>query len=258
MLSIITITFNNHDELLKTLDSIPVDESIERVIINGGSDKRTAKFLETFEGKSLTEKDSGIAEAFNKGIINSTGEYIMFLNSGDVLIDQSYPQRAAEILDRKENVHFIHSNILFEDLTGETLFMHPAQKNLGRGMPYLHPSMIVRRSVFNEIGNFDESFSISMDFDFVVRMEKKGFKGNYLNEGAVVRMDGRGKSADKEFKAISECYRSLKKHNQINFKNFSGYSFRILLYAFRQIILKLVGKKFLGFLKKVKHRRESE
>ena len=88
--------------------------------------------------------------------------------------------------------------------------MKPMIKNPGRGMPYFHPTMIVRKEVFKTVGGFDIGYEIGMDFDFILRTEKNGFKGVYLNIPPVVKMEGSGKSQSKEWKAIKECYRSLK------------------------------------------------
>ena len=53
---------------------------IESIIINGGENKQTEEYLKSYKGKVINEKDSGIADAFNKGIKNSSGDSIMFLN----------------------------------------------------------------------------------------------------------------------------------------------------------------------------------
>lgn len=252
-ISIVTITYNNPDELKLTLASLPEFDFIESVIINGGSDSGTLEFLENYNGKVINEKDSGIADAFNKGIKYSSGDAIMYLNSGDVLINPDYLLSAKKMLEENSEISFIHSNILFNDMVGGEIFMRPQMKNLGRGLPYLHPTMIVRKSVFNEIGNFDSSFNIGMDFDFVVRLAKNHYKGSYMDGKAVVKMDGAGKSAIDEFEAIKECYRSLKRNDYLNLTNSLGFIIRVKFYFFRKIIVALGGRKILRVLKKMKH-----
>jgi len=83
MISIITITYNNYEGLKRTLSSIPSYNFIESVVVNGGTDKSTLEYLSSYRGKVINEKDEGIADAFNKGITKSSGDAIMFLNSGD-------------------------------------------------------------------------------------------------------------------------------------------------------------------------------
>jgi len=253
MISIVTITYNNYDELIKTLSSIPESPLIESVVVNGGDCEKTQKYLETYSGKSVSEKDDGIADAFNKGINISTGKYIMFLNSGDILLEKFYPEKAIKILNNNNEYDFTHSNLIFVDENNNELFVRPQMKSLGRGMPYLHPTMIVKKEVFTKTGLFDKNIKVAMDFDWVVKLVKNNCKGFYLNEGAVVKMDGKGKSVVEESKAIKECLTILRAHHHFTLKNIIGYAVRYALYIGRVFLVKAGLKKQLTSMKKIKH-----
>lgn len=253
MISIVTITYNNYDELIKTLNSIPQSDLIESIVINGGECENTKEFLKTYKGKSISEKDNGIADAFNKGVNLSSGKFIMFLNSGDVLLEKSYPIQALEMLQSNSQYEFIHSNLLLIDENENELFMRPQMKSLGRGMPYLHPTMVVRKNVFEKTGLFNKNIFIAMDFDWVVRLEKNRFKGFYHNGDAVVKMDGIGKSVIEESKAIMECYSILKAHNYLTLQNSLGFAERYALYLGRKFLIKIGLEKQLNSMKKIKH-----
>jgi glycosyltransferase involved in cell wall biosynthesis len=255
LLSIITLTYNNLDDLRKTVSTLPAISNIESLIINGGSDKETFQFLETYKGVVINEKDEGISDAFNKGITNSSGDYIMFLNGGDELLDDRYPDNAAEILDNKSEYSFVHSNMVFVDKSGIELYVRPSLKNIGRGMPYLHPTMIVRKTVFEKIGGFNKKFKISMDYDWVVRLEKEGFKGYHMDQEAPVRMDGSGKSVTEEGEAIKECYRILRENGYLNLKNRTGFFIRYFFYFGRRFLSVVGLNRLLISLKKSKHSR---
>ena len=253
MISIITITYNNFQELKNTLESIPQRENIESVVVNGGDDVQTKDYLKNYYGKVINEKDSGIADAFNKGIKVSSGEFIMFLNSGDLLLSPDYLSKAEEFLNRNKDLFFVHSNIIFHDMIAGEIFMRPQMKSLGRGQPYFHPTMIVRKSCFEKIENFNTSYKISMDFDFIARMKKNSFMGKYIDDQAVVKMAGFGKSSEKEKEAIEECYRSLKENNLLSITNRFGYFIRKLLFNSRKLLEFIGAKNFLSKLKKQKH-----
>lgn len=255
MISIITITYNNYDELVRTLGSLPKNTFVESVVINGGDCKKTKEFLENYTGKSLTEKDSGIADAFNKGIQLSAGNYIMFLNSGDELLNDDYLRECKNKLDSDLTIGFIHSNILFVDSSGKELIIRPSLKNIGRGMPYLHPTMIVRKNVFDKIGLFNSQYKIAMDFDWIVRLRKAGISGYYINSGSAVKMDGSGKSVEQEFAALKECSRALINNKMLNFATASSFSTRLLLYSGRRFLGVLGLDKLLWELKKLKHNK---
>jgi glycosyltransferase len=255
MVSIITITYNNYEELVKTLESIPVSKNVESVVINGGDCKKTLGFLEKYTGVVINEADKGISDAFNKGLLTAKGSCIMFLNSGDILIKPDYPVDAEKILQMMNDIAFVHSNILLEDSLAGSLIVRPRRKNIGRGMPYLHPSMIVRKQVFNDIGFFDLSKKIAMDYEFTVRLEKHGLKGYYFNSDPVVQMNGKGVSIIKESESIRESYQSLKQNNFLNLSRLSNLGIRLVLFYLRMLMYKIKADKLLGVMKRIKYNK---
>lgn len=253
-LSIITITYNNFSELMETVNSIPNFDFIESVVVNGGDSEETKEFLKSYKGKSISEKDNGIADAFNKGIKLSSGDLIMFLNSGDILIDHDYLSNAVEYLSKHHRVDFTHSNIILTEAPGVDLYMRAALCNLGRGMPYLHPTMIFRKSIFDKIGLFNITYKIAMDFDLIVRIEKAGFQGYYDKERFPIKMKGAGKSISMEGVALRECFAILKAGRVLNAQNFLGYCQRYILFLGRKLLNALGLNHLLLRLKKRKHR----
>lgn len=253
MISIITITYNDFEGLKRTLSSIPDFDFLESVVINGGSDKSTLEYLSSYQGKVINEEDEGIADAFNKGIANASGDAIIFLNSGDELIEPTYLLEAEEILKKNHEIDFVHSNLIIFDSKGTDLYVKPPFCNPGRGLPYLHPTMIVRKSVFDQTGLFNKDYKIAMDFDFVVRLEKLKFKGFYIHDKAVVKMEGTGRSVEHEFEAIKECYKSLKQNKFLNLKNSFGLIVRITLYFMRRLLVTFGLDSVLRGLKMKKH-----
>jgi len=113
IISIITITYNDFEELRKTLGTIPVSNILESVIVNGGECKETIEYLKTYPGKVIKAKDEGISDAFNRGLKHSSGKYVMFLNSGDKLVKKEYISLSTRILDKNPKYSFVHSNLIF-------------------------------------------------------------------------------------------------------------------------------------------------
>ena len=253
ILSIITVTYNNFDELKKTLDSIPKLDFIESIVVNGGDCSNTKEFLKSYSGKSISEKDNGISDAFNKGINLASGDLLMFLNSGDILLESSYLKNAREMFFQDSQTDFVHSNIILLDQSGAQLFMKPTFSSLGRGMPYLHPTMIVRRNVFEQIGLFNVKYKIAMDFDFIVRLTKAQLHGDYYNSDFPVLMDGGGKSIINEGKSIRECFNILKINHELTPENLLGYFIRYVLFLVRKLSILLGQEEILLKLKKRKH-----
>ena len=223
LLSIVTITFNNFDELLHTVESVKDLKCCEHLIINGGKCQKTLEFLQSFSGKSISEPDQGISDAFNKGIKLSKGSAVMLLNSGDILLDQTYPEKALHILKEHPEVDFVHANELYDDAMIGEFVMRPLRKqnnlypNIGKGMPYRHQTMVVRKTVYEKVGLFDLKY-VTSDYDWICRWENSCIKisgsAYYLQGNPVIKMDGGGISSTQEGKVILEAIQIIRQYNK--------------------------------------------
>lgn len=117
-LSIITPTFNSQKYLAKCLNSVFDQnfENYEQLIIDNFSSDRTisiAKKIGNSRIKIVSEIDNGIYDAMNKGINYSNGQYLLFLNSDDEIIDKNFLTNTYNILKNKE-IDILYSNIEYE------------------------------------------------------------------------------------------------------------------------------------------------
>ncbi|HIA56889.1 MAG TPA: glycosyltransferase [Candidatus Lambdaproteobacteria bacterium] len=258
-MSVITVTYNNYNDLHRTLASLEKVNGIESVVVNGGDCDQTKKLLSNFDGIAISEPDKGISDAFNKGVTMATGDNVMFLNSGDVLLSLDYLLEAEKTLSFNPEISFVHSDLLYDDRIGGDIRLTALQPfffstpPLGRGMPYHHQSMIVRKNVFDKTGLFNLQYKISMDFDWVCRLHKHRLKGFYWNKEPVVKMDGGGISAVKEHLVIWESLRALRDNQLLTLKNLYGISVRTFFYLARQTMETFGMSEILGALKKKKH-----
>lgn len=111
--TIITASFNNAGSIRNTLDSVAAQtfQSLEHIVIDGGSTDETAFLLKSYESKYnlkwISEPDDGIADAMNKGVRQAQGEYIIFIHSDDTLYRNDSLLTAYEII--KDSFHSIYS-----------------------------------------------------------------------------------------------------------------------------------------------------
>ncbi len=250
MISVVTITYNNYEELIETLDSIKGLTSVQSIVVNGGSCEKTRNFLSSYPGVVISEKDHGISDAFNKGLKLAEGTGVMFLNSGDRLIFRDYPAVAEELLGKYD---FIHSDIIFDDAITGPIRMKPALCSVGYGMPYFHQSMVIKSEWMRKAGLFDLNFKIAMDYDYVIRLQKLGARGYYFNAAPTIHMDGQGISATQENKSLAECYTSMKKNDVLNLQNRAGFALRKARLSARQTLTRLGLPSVIGWIKKIKH-----
>jgi glycosyltransferase involved in cell wall biosynthesis len=256
MISVVTITFNNYEELTKTLESLPSGSNIESIVVNGGSCIKTAHFLATYKGKVVTEKDHGISDAFNKGARLATGEGIAFLNSGDELIEKDYYDRVSGAFEASPRSSYVYADLLFEDtIAGKMTFRStkPSLADIGKGMPFPHPTLVVRKSVFQEVGEFNLQYRIGMDFEWVIRLIKLKHTGTHLISTPVL-MDGTGVSSVNQERSLQECARALSEQNLFSGKIAKDHSRRVLKYKIREFIRKTFGNQALKAIKQLKNR----
>lgn len=259
MISIVTITFNNFEELIGTLDSVKNLSRAESVVVNGGSCAKTLSFLQSYSGIKLSEKDRGISDAFNKGLALSKGSAVMFLNSGDVLLDKDYIAWADQIFANKPEIDFTYSGIIFNDAElghVSVLATNAETRSLAKGMPYPHQTLIVRKEVFQKLGNFDESFRYTMDFDLVLRMKKSGCVGEFYPSQTVL-MDGSGASSQNDLKVIIETFKAIKKNQMLSVKILARLALSLIFQGIKKSCSQLGLDAVLKQIKKNRHRFES-
>ena len=182
-LSIITICFNNLEEVLDTCKSVDKQTILpfEHLIINGSTNSQIEDyFLKNNQAsyrKIFSERDEGIADAFNKGIEKSTGDIILLLNSGDCLYDKNVLKTVLEKFEEDHELMWLHGKYKYlRSGIWVTLGKPFDPKKLYRGMRSLnHQTMYVKKKLYDKYGLYDNSFKIAMDFDFVARIRNENF-----------------------------------------------------------------------------------
>jgi len=153
-------------------------DDYEYIIIDGASDDGTAETAHSYSGprvKVISEPDRGISDAFNKGIKLSAGDVLFFLNSGDFFVNDSVLERAAD--DMAEHKADIYTYAV-TDIVDFRVHKFPENEDEGElcweKSLIPHQGTFVRRSVFEEVGLFNEFFKIRMDYDFFCRCRRAG------------------------------------------------------------------------------------
>lgn len=171
-LSIITINYNNLKGLKKTLASVinQTWKEFEYIVIDGGSNDGSKAFLEDQSVNIhywVSEPDNGIYNAMNKGIAKATGEYLLFLNSGDDLND-------LKVLE-ENHVHLEEKDIIYFDINvvGDgVFFIKECPKVMSFSYLYHetlpHQSTFIRKILFEKIGYYDEDIKIVSDWKFFI------------------------------------------------------------------------------------------
>ena len=171
-LSIITINYNNLEGLKKTVESVVSQtwREFEYIVIDGGSFDGSAAYTESQSTNIdywVSEPDKGIYNAMNKGIAQATGEYLLFLNSGDYLYSNTVLK---ENYDRIADYDLIYFNIQNIGVNFSKIISYPAILRFSDLFFDIlsHQATFFRKDLFDRVGLYDENLKIVSDWKFMI------------------------------------------------------------------------------------------
>lgn len=250
-ISVITICYNNLNDLINTCHSVDVQIKLpfEHIIIDGSNNNNDIEkwhhsTLQPSYRTFLHEKDEGISDAFNKGIKLATGKIIVLLNSGDCFYDNEVTSHVLNVFDTDTAIKWIHAKYTFIRGNQRVLLGKPFDKKLVyRGMRAIcHQTMFVKKELYEKYGLYDTELKLAMDFDFLVRIRNEHFA---FIDKIFVQFAPDGASAQSVLKGLNENSLTIK-------KNF-GFCLPHYIWKLRIIILsKLLSTRFGKLLYKIK------
>ena len=216
--SIITVVFNNRHNLEKTIEGIKNlnYENLEYVVIDGASTDGTIDVINSNRdviNYFISEKDKGIYDAMNKGLHAAKGEYVWFINSGDV---PSSPDVLNKVFAAEKNGDVYYGDTEMIGESGEsygnrTLKIPPDNLNWKKmidGMVVSHQSMIARKSL---CGDYDINYRFVADIDWAIRLLKNSAKTVNTNLTLSKFLIG-GYSRKYTIASLKERFRMLCRH----------------------------------------------
>ena len=241
-LTLITISYNSERTILNTLFSIKNQtfKDFEYLLIDGKSIDKTIEIAKRFNNisKIISEPDNGIYDALNKGIKNSSGNIIGFLNSDDIFYDENSLKLISDAFDK--NTDCVFGDLVYTDKKNNLKrvwkgsgFKKGAFKKAW--MP-AHPTFYCRRSVYEDLGLYNDSYKIAGDFELMLRfLEKHNINAKYIPHTIVnMKVGGASNSGIKsKLVILREEFRAFKENE-------------ILVNKFSYILHK--GKKFKEFI----------
>lgn len=203
-ISIVTVCFNSAKTVRATLASV-ADQTwpnIEHIVVDGASQDETVSIIEEYRAglaAVVSEPDNGIYDAMNKGLRLATGDYVAFLNSDDIYLDETVVERIAQRL-ASEGLDAIFGDVVFVRAEAPDTVVRRysssgfSPRSLALGRMMAHPTLFLRRTCFEKSGPFDSSFRIAGDFELVTRVFKDGSLSYCYVPEAFVRMNLGGAS----------------------------------------------------------------
>jgi glycosyltransferase involved in cell wall biosynthesis len=215
VVTVVTPSFNQARFLPAALASVLSQDyqAVEYIVVDGGSADESVNIIRRVSHHLAwwtSEKDSGQAEAINKGMARARGEYVAWLNSDDVYLPGAI-RRAVRILDDRPDVGLVYANGLIIDQDGRVEH-RPRSRQYTLvdllGMSILHqPTVFMRRNVFERVGGLDPTYHLLLDHHLWIRIALVSgihFADEYW---AAARRHGAAKNSTRSLEFVDEAAR---------------------------------------------------
>lgn len=251
--TVITVTLNRENAIEKTILSVlnQTFSPYEYIIIDGASKDKTIeianKYSDLFSQKNIkysiiSEKDSGVFNAMNKGIRLATGDFISFLNAGD-WYELDALQKIQSFYE-EESFDLTYGGLHYIMLDGKVINkMSRMDHFLISTRNWNHPSMFLKREIYKKYG-FGESFKTLGDFDLFLKLRKDGTKIRVIDD-IITNYVADGLSTNPTlklaFQRAAERYRVYREngYSRLYWLESYGWEFTKCLYLYMH---KMLGK----------------
>ena len=239
-LSVITVVFNNADCIERTMRSV-LDQSypnIEYVLIDGQSTDGTLDKIKPYIpriSKFISEPDEGIYDAMNKGLALATGEYVLFMNSGDEIWARDTVENIFNTA-KDADIYYGETEMFSADWISLGRRRHQAPdtfdwKGFKMGMSICHQAIYIRRSITQ---SYDRQYQLSADIDWIIKAAKQARKIVNVQAYVAKYMVG-GISKKRHRQSLKERFLIFVKHYGLlpTLYNHVRMAFRLIGYYFR-------------------------
>ena len=241
--SIVTVVFNAVDLILPTVLSVINQEydNFEYIVVDGGSSDGTVELLGAYDDKISTvisEKDDGIYHAMNKGIDLATGEWVIFMNAGDMFYNSKV---LADIFNKPVREDFIYGDYIWinvEDGCGRYVKSRPLDLMWQR-ISFSHQSLFSRLSLLKET-KFNLKYTVVSDYESYFSHYIKGYRFLYV-PFAISKVISGGMSDKLIIKRTFERWQVVRKYDRGIEKDIW-----YILFLVREILPAVLIRKYLS------------
>lgn len=219
LFSIITVTWNAADVIAPTLQSVQrqTSSNYEMLIIDGASTDDTLAIVKQTSIASLrifSEPDKGLYDAMNKGIAQARGRYIMFLNAGDALANDTVLARLALLAADNPGVIYGQTQLVDAQrkVVGKRHLTAPKRLTADsflNGMVVCHQAFVARRDL---VPQYDPQYRLSADYDWCIKILKKSDANAYVGREPIISYLADGMTTRHHRASLWERYRIMCHH----------------------------------------------
>lgn len=222
-ISVIMVSFNERVTISATCESIVSQryENSEWIVVDGASTDGTLGILNSYAAMIdvfISEPDSGIYDAMNKGIQCAKGEYVIFMNAGDCFAGCDVLNTVSKQL--KTDLVIGNLKLASSEVVKKFPKVLPRDYLLKNMLP--HQSTFFRRGLFQEFGFFDTSFRIAGDYEMFARLIQSGRVSYHSIDKTIAIFDAGGVSSDKKMRQLRK-----RENHKVRWEYFKKYRFSL-------------------------------
>ena len=204
-ITVVTVCYNSEELIEKTLRSVTNQNysNKEYVVIDGASTDNTLKIIESFKefiDTLVSESDNGIYHAMNKAVANAMGEWIIFMNAGDVFVNNNILEEVSDFL--QEDIDVLYGDILVLKEGKLIVKEAPSEISNFHRMPFCHQAVFTHTSLLKSF-SFDEKYKFSADFKLYKQLKHEKITFNKIHLPITV-YDRTGISNSQRTKGLAE------------------------------------------------------
>lgn len=218
-ITVITVAYNAEKVIESTVRSVLQQDysNIEYIIVDGASTDSTLSIIQKYQDRItlISEPDSGVYDAMNKGIDKATGEWILFMNAGDHFYSASVLSRAIESGYFTQDISVVYGDAEFRLKNIAYINEASDEVSTNQYMPFSHQAAFTRSIVAKQT-KFDLTYKIAADAAFFLQLVREGYKMKHIPLTICSYNALEGLSADNDVKRCQEIVSLQAKWNGIN------------------------------------------
>ena len=187
-ISIITVCYNSESTIKETFESVlkQTYSNYQYIVVDGKSQDNTVNIIreyqEKFNAKGIefeytSEKDNGLFDAMNKGVKKATGDIVGIINSDDVIHDdKTFEKIVKKFVDDKCDAVYSDLYLMDETMSKPNRIFIAGKKSYKIGWYPPHPTLYLKKEIYDKYGTYNPKYKIAADYDFMVRIMKQNIK----------------------------------------------------------------------------------
>jgi glycosyltransferase involved in cell wall biosynthesis len=223
-ISIITVCYNSEKYIRTAIESVLTQTytSIEYIIVDGGSKDQTVSIIKEYEPKFngrmkwVSERDNGLYDAMNKGIKMATGDVVGLINSDDLFCDTHALEKVMTVFNSNQKLDSVYADLYYVSQNDtDKIIRHwitGKQKLFEYGWHPAHPTLYLKKEVYENYGYFNLDLKLAADFEIMLRfLDKYKITTHYLEKPLVkMRLGGEtNKSLKNIYNQNIECIKAF-------------------------------------------------